>query len=268
MIYELLNLSNFPLHEPESEAYHQLVERCKADLERSGLFNLEGFLKRQAAARAVEQVSGDVQNQAFTHRREHNIYFLPEVEGLAADHPALKKFETVNHTLSGDQIPDCIVLQVYQWQPFINFLADVMNKPRLHRMDDALAAVNVMSYRDSEALNWHFDRSEFTTTLLLQGAEIGGEFQYRLGLRNDDDPNYEGIGKFLNGDQTNVVTLPLTAGTLNVFRGRNTLHRVTPVKGSRERIITVFSYYEKAGVRFSREEQIGFYGRSDEQNNA
>ena len=48
----------------------------------------------------------------------------------------------------------------------------------------------------------------------------------------------------------------------NVFRGKNTAHRVSPVKGSRERIIAVFSYYERPGVIFSREEQIGFYVRA------
>jgi hypothetical protein len=35
----------------------------------------------------------------------------------------------------------------------------------------------------------------------------------------------------------------------------------TPVKGSPERIIAVFSYYENEGVRFSDEENLGFYGR-------
>ncbi|HCL95113.1 MAG TPA: 2OG-Fe(II) oxygenase, partial [Gammaproteobacteria bacterium] len=40
-----------------------------------------------------------------------------------------------------------------------------------------------------------------------------------------------------------------------------TLHRVSPVKGSRDRIIAVFSYYETKGVQFSDEENLGFYGR-------
>jgi hypothetical protein len=34
------------------------------------------------------------------------------------------------------------------------------------------------------------------------------------------------------------------------------------VKGARERIITVFSYFDRPGVKFTAEEQIGFYGRS------
>jgi hypothetical protein len=55
---------------------------------------------------------------------------------------------------------------------------------------------------------------------------------------------------------------PLAAGTLNVFAGRNTAHRVTPVLGNRSRIIAVFSYYDKPGVAFSSAERIGFYGRA------
>ena len=53
----------------------------------------------------------------------------------------------------------------------------------------------------------------------------------------------------------------MTTGTLNVFKGRNTAHRVTPVDGDRARIIAVFSYYETPDVTFSDAERVGFYGR-------
>jgi hypothetical protein len=127
---------------------------------------------------------------------------------------------------------------------------------------DALARVNVMAYRDGEALNWHFDRSEFTTTLLLQAPEQGGEFIYRTDLRSDDEPNYDGVAKLLRGEDPEVKTLTLSAGTLNVFRGKNTAHKVGMVKGARERLIAVFSYFDRPGVVFSREDQLGFYGRT------
>ena len=90
----------------------------------------------------------------------------------------------------------------------------------------------------------HFDRSEFTTTCLLQAPPAGGEFQYRSDLRSDADPNYAGVGRLLAGEDDRVRTLPLAPGTLNVFKGRNTAHRVTPVEGDGARIIAVFSYYE------------------------
>ena len=163
--------------------------------------------------------------------------------------------------MCGDQIPTSLVTRVYKWQPLIDFLAATMNKPRLYRMADPLARINVMAYRAGEELNWHFDRSEFTTTCLLQAPVGGGEFQYRSGLRSDADPNYEGVGRLLAGEDAEVQTLPLTPGTLNVFKGRNTAHRVTPVEGDRARIISVFSYYETPDVAFSDAERLGFYGR-------
>jgi hypothetical protein len=263
MITAYLNLDEFPIDRPDTDRYSNLLLRCKTDLNKSGLFNLSGFLRPEAARQAVDQILPVMNESAFEHRRNHNIYFQKKIPGLNADHPALIEFETINHTICADQITDSIPLQLYHWQPFINFITEVMELPRLYTMDDDLAAVNVMAYQDSEALNWHFDRSEFTTTLLLQAANKGGDFQYKTGLRSDLDPGYNKIGEFLSGDQRNVETLPLTAGTVNIFRGKNTLHRVSPVKGHRQRVIAVFSYYQNPGVRFSREEQLGFYGRSN-----
>ena len=128
-------------------------------------------------------------------------------------------------------------------------------------MADPLARINVMAYRAGEALNWHFDRSEFTTTILLQAPLVGGAFQYRSGLRSDSDPNHEGVGRLLAGEGDGVRTLGLAAGTLNVFRGKNTAHRVTAVEGRVPRIVAVLSYYETPGVSFTEAERLGFYGR-------
>jgi hypothetical protein len=130
-------------------------------------------------------------------------------------------------------------------------------------MEDRLARLNVMEYRAGMGLNWHFDRSHFTTTLLLQAAQSGGDFEYRSGLRSADDPNYSGVARALAGDDPRICRAPLAAGTLNVFAGRNTLHRVSPVVGARSRLIAVLSYYEKPGVKMSAEDLRGFYGRAE-----
>ncbi|MDB5984612.1 MAG: 2OG-Fe(II) oxygenase, partial [Pseudomonas sp.] len=79
---------------------------------------------------------------------------------------------------------------------------------------------------------------------------------------SDEDPNYEGVATLLRDEDPDVQSLSLEAGTLNVFRGKHTAHRVTPVQGKRERMIAVFSYYETPGVMFSAQERLGFYGRA------
>lgn len=259
---DIIDLDSYPLDREGSPEWDALVAASKAELASGGMFNLEGFLKPGVAARAVAEVRPVIDGDSHEHRRSHNIYFKPEIPGLAPDHPALRKVETISHTVCADQIPGSIVLGVYEYEPLIRFLAATMNKPRLHAMEDPLARANVMSYREGEALNWHFDRSEFTTTLLLQKPEEGGDFEYRTDLRSEDDPNYEGVARLLEGRDPESRIMRVQPGTLNVFRGKNTAHRVTTVGGRRDRVITVFSYYERPGVLFSAEERLGFYGRA------
>ncbi|MFQ5565239.1 MAG: 2OG-Fe(II) oxygenase [Paracoccaceae bacterium] len=259
---DILDLDRYPLDRPGSPEWAALVDRCKSDLTRDGMFNLEGLMRREAVAQAVGEVTPVLDASAFTHKRSHNVYFCNEIPGLAPDHPALKLFETSNQTVCADQIPASLLVRLYDWPNLPAFLAAAMEKPALYRMDDRIACANVMRYTEGEALNWHFDRSEFTTTLLLQAPRAGGTFEYRTGLRSDDNPNYDGVARMLLGDDPEVRRMTAEAGTLNVFRGKNTAHRVTPVAGPVDRIIGVFSYYETPGVRFSDEERIGFYGRA------
>jgi hypothetical protein len=261
-MHDILNLDRYPLDQPGTPQWKALVDQCKVDLVRDGMFNLEGLVRDDALPRIVAEVRPVMDTLSFTHTREHNIYFMKAVPGLADDHPALMKNKTTNHTVCADQIPHSIVAHIYEWAPMILFLAATMEKQSLYPMRDWLARMNVMAYRDGEALNWHFDRSEYTTTLLLQSAEEGGDFVYRSDLRTADDPNYEGVARLMRGEDPEVKTLKLSAGTLNVFKGKNTAHKVSTVKGKRERIIAVFSYYERPGVMFSRDEQLGFYGRT------
>lgn len=259
---EFLDLERYPLDRPGSPEAKALVARCQADLDAGGLFNLEGFVRPDVISRCAAQLQPLLDTVSFTHKRSHNVYFLKKVAGLESDHPALQLSETVNHTLCADQIKDTLISRIYEWTPLADFLAAVMQRPRLHLMEDPLASVNVLGYRAGESLNWHFDRSHFTTTLLIQASEAGGEFQYCSDLRSDAEPNYDGIARILGGDNTAVRTLAVTPGTLNIFKGKNALHRVSPPSGSKDRMIAVFSYYDRPGVSFSAEERLGFYGRA------
>ena len=257
-----LDLERYPLDEPATPRGRALLARCRRDLRDRGMFSLSGLIRPGALRRCVAEVEPLLESAAFTHSRNHNIYFDDKMDDVDETHPALRRFTTINHTVCGDQIPVSPITRIYEWQPLIDFLAATMDKPRLYPMADPLARINVMAYRAGEELNWHFDRAEFTTTCLLQAPLSGGEFQYRSGLRSDEDPSYEAVGRLLSGKDDDVRTLPLTAGTLNVFKGKNTAHRVTPVDGDRARIVAVFSYYERPDVSFSDAERLGFYGRT------
>jgi hypothetical protein len=259
---DFLDLDKYPIDQPGSEPYLALVNRCQDDLVEKGMFNLDGLLLSNACQIAVDEIDPVMQTASFTHRRKHNIYFLKDIPELEPSHPALRKVETINHTICADQILDSIVVKIYEYEPLIRFIADTMQKSQLFTMPDPLARVNVMAYRAGEALNWHFDRSEFTITLLLQNPEAGGLFEYRSDLRSDSNPNYDGVARLLNNEDSKRQSIQACAGTLTVFRGKNTAHRVTPIEGNKERIVTVYSYYEQPDRFFSDEELLGFFGRT------
>ena len=56
-------------------------------------------------------------------------------------------------------------------------------------------------------------------------------------------------------------TLAMDVGSLVLFRGRNSMHRVTAVKGSRTRIVVVLAYNTERGISLSESARMTFYGR-------
>jgi hypothetical protein len=261
---ELVDLEAYPLHRPGSPDYQALVSRCRADLESDGMYDLVGFLRPSAVERTMRELRPVIDDDSFEHRRRHNIWFLPpsRVSGVPADHPALAEAETANRTVCADQLTGSPVLSVYEWPGLRDFLAATMRLDTLHLMADPLARVNVMSYREGEALNWHFDRSEFTTTVLLQEPAAGGEFEFRSGLRSTPGADLDAVGALVTGRDPHVQRRRISPGTLTVFLGRGTAHRVAPTRGDIDRVIAVFSFYEQPGVVFSPSERLGFYGRT------
>ena len=258
-----LDLERFPLHRLDEADGRALVEQCRGDLARDGMFNLHGFMRPDAVECAAADLAPIFESSSYSHSRTHNIYFRDDVQGLDPGHPALRKMTTSQRTICADQMAGSAVLRIYEWAPLAEFLARTMDMPRLYTMSDPLARVNTMCYQEGQQLGWHFDRSEFTTTLLLQAPESGGEFMYRTDLRTADDQNYDGVARLLEGIDEAARSLRLSAGTLNVFRGLNTPHCVTPVVGNRSRMVAVFSFYDRPGVQFSTAERIGFYGRAN-----
>jgi hypothetical protein len=257
----LLDLDRYPIDRADSPETSALVDKCRLQLAAHGMFNLDGFVWPAAIERAAAELQPLADQESFTHQRQHNVYFSPDFAELPRDHPVLTPLESTHRTVCGDQLIGTVVNQIYEWAPLVDFVARVIRRPRLFLMADPLARLNVMEYRAGDALNWHFDRAEFTVTLLLRPASEGGAFEYRNNLRTSSDPNYAGVVRVLRGEDPHVAVNPLAAGTLNVFAGRDTLHRVSPVQGERSRLVAVLCYYERPDVRFDAAERMGFYGR-------
>ena len=110
---------------------------------------------------------------------------------------------------------------------------------------------------------WHFDTNEFTVSMLTQEAEDGGEFEYAPNIRSAREENFAAVRDVLDGDAGHITRrLPLRPGDLQLFQGRYSLHRVSPVRGAVARHSAIFAYSERPGVvgRVARTRQL--FGRA------
>ena len=72
------------------------------------------------------------------------------------------------------------------------------------------------------------------------------------------------MARVLAGDAPELVTtVPMTPGTLMLFEGRWSLHRVTPVAGPTPRHVALFGYDTEPGTMSSELLKLVRYGRSE-----
>jgi hypothetical protein len=253
---EYIDLERHPISDP---AY---VAGCRRRLESTGALVLDGFLTHSAVDAILGENEGR-EGDAFFTNDTHNVYLTPPDSELAPDHVFNRQIVSTKGCLADDQVPANSPLRALYDSPELRgFLSDILDVDGLHPYDDELSSINVHFHRDGEELGWHFDNSSFAVTLLIQAPEAGGRFEYVSDLRDADagDLNLGEVEAVLD-TANGVEVLDFEPGALVVFRGRNSMHRVTPSRGHRTRILVVFAYNTEPDIGLSAQAQETFYGR-------
>ena len=190
-----------------------------------------------------------------------NAYFTEDDPSLPADDPR-RRFWTISSTqLADDQISGATTIRrIYEWDVLTAFIAAVMGKERLYRMADPFQALNIIYLSAGGQSAWHYDRNEFTVTLLLQESDAGGDFEFVPNIRTDDSENYDQIRHVFEGRHKNIQRYERSAGTLTLFRGEYSLHRVVPVIGDRQRITAILCYDDQPDCVAPDDVNIRIYG--------
>lgn len=238
--------------------------RCRADLDACGCSVLPGFFEPGLAS--MQREAALLAPQAYFKERYGNPYSSPPDPTLPADHPVRARLKRDQGFVAGDQIAETGALKrVYHDADFRNFVGECLGLDAIHEYADPLGCLVVNVIRDNAEHPWHFDTNEFVVSTIVQAPEAGGEFEYCPNIRAPEQENFERVSRVIrNEDRSEVRTLALRPGDIQLFRGRYSLHRVTPVKGSQARLSVIFSYTKKAGMIATADRSQHLFGRTSD----
>lgn len=244
----VVDTSRYPLDEPGGERWAAVVDRVRAELASVGCSVLRDFVRPELQG-TLRQEGEAVAPLAYAHEETVNVYNTAPDPTLPADHPAHLTVQRGNAFVARDLIPaEAVVQRLYTSPSFQRFVADCFGLPEIHPLADPLSGLTLNTVAPGRSHPWHFDTNEYTVSLLTREPDGGGVFEYCPGIRSAQSENLADVRGVLDGDRRLVHRLELRPGDLQLFLGRYSLHRVTPVEGTGQRHSAIFAYSARPGV--------------------
>ena len=259
----IIDTGLYPVDKLASEEGQAWVAEIRTSLERDGSCTLADFVGADTLTEMAAQANS-ITHLAYAGPTEVTPYFfnylLGEGEVLHDDHPLKRKGKRNLAQVATDLIPeDSLLCRLHQSQLMLDFLSAVIGEP-VYRNRDPYQSLNISVMDEGGCQQWHFDSGDMVITLLLQEPEGGGIFEYVPAIRTETDENFEKVQRVLDGCSEQVMQNRLQAGTLSLFRGHYSLHRVTAVEGERQRLQAILGYSTKPDLLGSKESSILHYG--------
>jgi hypothetical protein len=258
---DFIDLDVYPLDGRDPHRYAAVIQSARDQLAADGCCVLPGFVKAASLPALVEEADSvaDLAHRSFNRT---NAYFSQDDPDLPPSDPRRRFYDRSNAFVPADNFgPNSGLRAIYEYAPFQSFIREALAAPRFHRYADPLADVIINVVEEGQGFPWHFDTNNFTVTLAIQNGEAGGVFEYAPGLRSAEDEYFGAVADVLDDRSDRVKSLNLVPGDLQIFKGRYSLHRVTPVTGARRRYVGIFSFVETEGMVGSVERTRQLYGR-------
>jgi hypothetical protein len=262
LLEQVVNTARYPLAQPTSAEWASVVSRTRQELVSLGCSVLPGFIQ-PSSCDALRREGAAVAPRAYFDVETVNVYNIATDSTLPEDHPGRIPMRRGNAFVPRDRIPDELIIhRLYTSPLFQRFIAACFRLPRLHELADPLSGLCLNVVNPGMEHPWHFDTNEFTVSMLTQEPEAGGVFEFCPNIRSTRAENLDGVRAVLLGEDTSSVRrLTLRPGDLQLFTGRYSLHRVSPVQGGTARHSAIFAYSERPGVIGSVARTRQLFGR-------
>jgi hypothetical protein len=258
---DVVNLSLYPI-EDLSGAFAAQVIQMQNEFKRTGVVVLKDFIRPDRMPELIREAN-EMAPLAYHNELTGNAYLEKTDESLPVDHPKRMTERTALGAVAYDQMPaESLLRQVYEWAPVMQFIAALVERP-VYQYACPMGALNISVMKDGDYLRWHFDQSDFVVSINLQDAESGGDFEYVHMIRGPGKENFDEVRRVLNGDRSRVKRLNAGPGAMILFQGRYTIHRVTEIKGERQRLMALLGYVDQPGQTSTEYLRQIRYGRNN-----
>jgi hypothetical protein len=245
---DIINFKRYPIKDLTAPAAQELLKECRQSIAKLGACEMPDFVTARALT-LLQEESNALEKDAFFKPVTGNPYLAPGDDKLPKDHPINMTETTRVGVIAYDQYPEISLLRrIYEYDPLMKFVGAIMQLPAIYRYGDPMGGLNLSVMVQDDYLRWHFDQTDFVTSLSVQSSDAGGEFEYVPLIRNEKAENYEDVKKLLTGDNSRVIRIKNHPGTLVLFKGRYSIHRVTPIKGKTSRLMGLFGFDSQPNV--------------------
>lgn len=253
---DLIDRSRWPIDDPD------LVADLRGHFASEGVVVLPGFVPADVVEDMVAECLA-LESVAHWSRSRSSPYLAAVRPDVPSGDPRGHEITSTVGVVAYDLVPaGDLVRRLYEDGEVMDFIAAVLDEPVLHRYADPFGALNISVMRDGDHLGWHFDMTDFVVSLAVQASEGGGEFVNAPRIRDADDERLGDVAAVLEDRAPEKVRVePMTPGTLMIFNGRWSMHKVAPVVGSRARVVALLAYDRKPGTDSTDELKLSRYGR-------
>jgi hypothetical protein len=261
---ELVDLDRYPITQLGSPVLRARIEEARRSLRAKGVAIFPGFLTQHALVATAQEIEKALPGAHLEDVAVGTPYLELADPAFPVGHPRRTDIHSKTWVIAYDRVPKpAAIRRLYEWDGMQRFVGDVLEREPLYRYADPLGALNLTCMEAGHVQGWHFDSAEFVVSLALQASEAGGEFECAPFIRSEDDEHYDEVARVLQGGASaRVEVFPMTPGTLMIFQGRRSLHRVSPVHGGCPRTVALFAYDSRPGTDSSDLLKMVRYGRT------
>jgi len=259
-----VDLERYPIDRLDSPEGKKLIGAAHQMMADDTLVLLPDFLRPGAVRELADELNP---LEPVAHRIDYlsTPYAWLDNAGFPPDHPRGALPRRNCGTITTEQIAkDSAVVELFHFDELTEFVCRMLQYDTLYRSVCETLSIQVNTMREGDQFGWHFDTNDGVVSFMIQNADNGGGFEYEPLIRDEDDENYAGVTRILNGAQSPHQPTMLS-GTLALFLGRRSIHRVAPVGPTTQpRLSLLYSYDREPGMVFPSSSCDRFLNPSNE----